>query len=201
MGMILYIEHIYDMLVCRCSVYYNIAPFQSYHSLHSTEFRKMLILCLLIAVVSTAIASPMAEGLLGLTDLSNGFSVDGISPSAERSNEYALQVMTGNDEALTWQDPATNVISTPSFPENPIAYSTNFFIASTGHPVEKEIKGPVDPGERFQNFDCNDSNGVCCMGNPLSSHRAAQRCEQSIQPCSTPFYNAQLMLYTRRNHF
>lgn len=47
----------------------------------------MFILHFLIAVMSTAIASPMAEGLFGLEDLSNDFSVNGFSPSAERSNE------------------------------------------------------------------------------------------------------------------
>lgn len=195
-----YLTNTYDMWVCRYSVCYDVASFQSSQSLYSTEFCKMFIRCFLIAVVSTAIASPVAEGSLGLTDLSKVFSVNGFSPSAERPNDYIPQVVTDNDEALAWQDPARNVISAAAFPENPIEYSTNFVIASTGHPVEKDVQDLVDPGERFRNFDCNDSNGVCCMGNPLASHRDAQHCEQSIQPCSNPFYNAQLMLYTRRNH-
>lgn len=170
------------MLVCRRSVCYDVASFQSYQSPYSTEFRKMFIPHFLIAVMSTAIASPMAEGLFGLEDLSNDFSVNGFSPSAERSNEIALQFMTGNDEALTWQDPARNLISAPAIPEDSIAYSTNVIIAGAGHAVEKEVQEPVDPGERFRKFDCDDSNGVCCMGNPLASHRVAQRCDQSIQP-------------------
>lgn len=66
---------------------YDVASFQSYQSPYNTEFRKMFILHFLIAVMSTAIASPMAEGLFGLEDLSNDFSVNGFSPSAERSNE------------------------------------------------------------------------------------------------------------------
>lgn len=177
-------------------MFYGVAPFQSYQSLYSIEFRKMFIIHFLIAVVSIATASPMAEGLFGLADISNDFSVNGFSPSAENSNEIALQVMTDNDEGLTWQEPARNLISTPAIPENPFAYSTTFVLAGAGHTVEKGVQEPVDAGETFRKFNCNDSNGVCCMGNPLTSHRAPQRCEQSIQPCSNPFYNARLMLYT-----
>lgn len=154
----------------------------------------MVIIHFLIAVVSIATASPMAEGL---ADISNDFSVNGFSPSAER--EIALQVMTDNDEGLTWQEPARNLISTPAIPENSIAYSTTFVIAGAEHTVEKGVQEPLDPGETFRKFGCNDSNGVCCMGNPLAFHQVAKRCEQSIQPCSNPFYNAPLMLYTEGN--
>lgn len=113
----------------------------------------MFIHHFLIAVVSTAIVSPMLGGLLGLVRLSSDFSVDAFWPSTGESNEIALQVATSNDEALTWQEPAWNLMSTPAILENSIS------------------KKPVDPWERFRNFDCNDSNGVCCKGNPLASHR------------------------------
>lgn len=187
------------MLVSGCSVFYGVASFQPYQSLYSIEFRKMFIIYFLSAVVSIVTASPITEGLFGLADISSGFSVNGFSPSAEKTNEIALQVMTDNDEGLTWQEPARNPISTPAIPENSIAYSTTSLVAGAGHKVEKAVQEPVDPGETFRKFNCNDSNGVCCMGNPLAFHRAAQRCEQSIQPCLNPFYNARLMLCTEGN--
>lgn len=144
----------------------------------------MFIVHFLIALVSTAIASPMAGEFIGLADhlSSDDFSVD--------------RFMNDNDEAITWQDPPGNLISTSAIPEKSIAYSTKFTIAGAGgHKVEEEVQIPVDQGERFQNFDCGSANGVCCMGNPLVTSRAAQRCEQSIQLCSIPFPNAPLMFY------
>lgn len=157
----------------------------------------MFILHFLIALVSTAIASPIAGGgFIGLADLSSDFSVNGFSSSAEGPKEITHQFMNNNDEALIWQDSlGGGLISTPNIPKNSIAYSTKFIIAGAGHKVEKEVQKPVDQGERFKRFDCSNSNGVCCMGNPLVTNRAAQRCEQSIQPYSFPFRNAWLMLF------
>lgn len=60
--------------------------------------------------------------------------------------------MTGNDEALTWQDPARNLISAPAIPEDSIVYSTNVIIAGAGHTVEKEVQEPVDPGGKVPKF-------------------------------------------------
>lgn len=174
----------------------NFTSFQYCQSLYSTVFCKMFVLRFLIALMSTVRASPMAGEFTGLADLSSGFSVDGFSPSTEGFEEIAHQFMNSNDEALTWQDPPRNLISTPAISENSIAYSTKFVIAGAGHKVEKAVQKPVGQGERFKNFDCGNLNGVCCMGNPLIHNRAAQRCEQSIQPCSIPFHNARLMLYT-----
>lgn len=113
----------------------------------------MFILHFLIALVSTAIASPMAGESLGLADLSSDFSVNGFLPSAEGSKELAHQfVNNNNDEALTWQDLPGDLISTPAIPESSIAYSTKFIIAGAEQKVEKEVLKPVDQGEMFRNF-------------------------------------------------
>lgn len=175
----------------------------------------MFILHFLIALVSTAIASPIAGEFIGLADdqhlssssSSDDFSVNnGFSQSAERyQKEINHRFMMNedndhdgeNEEEKEWQDLlAGNLISTDAIlPEKSIAYSTKFVITGAGeHKVEKEVQIPVDQGERFQNFDCGSANGVCCMGNPLVTNRVAQRCEQSIQLCSIPFHNARLML-------
>lgn len=167
----------------------------------------MFILHFLIALVSTAIASPVAWEFVGLADhlSTDDYSVNGFSQSAERSKKETTHLFMNNDnddEAITWQDLPGNLISTVAIPKKSIAYSTKFVMAGAGgHKVEKEVQKPVDQGEMFQNFDCGNSNGVCCMGNPLVANRAAQPCEQSIQLCSTLLHYARLMVVHRRKHF
>lgn len=170
------------MYVCSCNVHRRY--FNSYQSLYRIVFCRMLIHHFLFALVSTAVVIPTAGIYIGLADLSSDFSVNEFSPSPEGSKDIAHQFENSNEEALTWQDPPRNLISTP-----------------TKHRVEKGVQKPYDQGERFKFFDCGNSSGVCCMGNPLTSHRAAQRCEQSIQPCFIPFHNTRLMVYTEGDIF
>lgn len=167
----------------------------------------MFVLHFLIALVSTAIASPIVGEFIGLADnlSTDSFSVNGFSRSAESSKKETTHLLMNNDnhdEALTWQDLPGNLISPNAIPEKSIAYSTKSVIAGAGgHKVEKEVQKPVDQGGMFQNFDCGNSNGVCCMGNPLVANRAAQPCEQSIQLCSILLHFARLMVVYRRTHF
>lgn len=44
---------------------------------------------------------------------------------------------------------------------------------------QEEMRRMMTIMERFQKFECGNSNGVCCMGNPLVTNRAPQRCDQS----------------------
>lgn len=166
----------------------------------------MFILHFLIALLSTAIASPIAGEFIGLADhlSTDDFSLNGFSQSVERSKKETTHLFMNDndDEALSRQYPPGNLVSTDAIPEKSIAYSTKFGIAGAGgNKVEKEVQKPVDQGDMFQNFDCGNSNGVCCMGNPLIANRAAQPCEQSIQLCSILFHYVRLMVVPRSIYF
>lgn len=179
------------------SFFFN--QYQSLYPVHPSiqRFCKMFILHFLIALLSTAIASPLAGEFIGLADhlSTDDFSLNGFSQSAERSKKETTHLFMNDndDEALSWQYPPGNLVSTDAIPEN--------IAGAGGKKVEKEVQKPEDQGDMFQNFDCANSNGVCCMGNPLIANRAAQPCEQSIQLCSILFHYARLMVVPRSIYF